>query len=36
MEGLFGDIVQQLLAAVLRLEDDETSQDIGLKELKGE
>ena len=35
VDGLFSDIVRQLLATVLRLEDEETSHDIGLKELKG-
>ena len=36
VDGLFSDIVLQLLSTVLRLEDEETSSDIGLKELKGE
>jgi len=35
VDGLFSDIVRQLLSTVLRLEDEDTTHDVGLKELKG-
>ena len=35
IDGLFSDIVRQLLATVLRLEDEEATHDVSLKELKG-
>jgi len=34
-DGLFSEIVRQLLATVLQLEDEDSLHDIGLKELKG-
>ena len=35
-DGLYSGIVRQLLATVLRLDDEEISHDVGLKELKGQ
>ena len=35
MDGLFADIIRQLLSTVLRLEDEDTPRDVELKDLKG-
>ena len=36
VDGLYADIVRQLLSTVLRLEDEETPDNVGLKERKGQ
>jgi len=35
VDGLFADVVRQLLSTILRLDDEETPHDIELKELRG-